>query len=189
MRTQFRAFLSAIVIAISVSIPLIFSSFACAKDLTSEERTGLDRAVSQFSVAFQAGDFAAILEALPPRVMDRFLRQSGISKEEFVKHVSDLMRKALTEVKMISYAMDVGKAQAETRPDGTSYVLIPTQTVMQVPSGDKVSIKSHTLAIFEGGTWYLMRISDPPQVAVLVDVYPEFKSVTLPGDSTEILKD
>ena len=69
------------------------------------------------------------------------------------------MKAALAEVKLVSFGMDIAKAEHHELPSGEPYVLIPTETVMDTGDG-KSAARSHTLALLDGGAWYLLRVSD-----------------------------
>ena len=57
---------------------------------------------------------------------------------------------ALAEVKLVSFGMDVAKAEHHELPSGEPYVLIPTETVMDAGDGKTVA-RSHTLALLDDG--------------------------------------
>ena len=94
------------------------------------------------------------------------------------------MKAALAEVKVVSFGMDLAKAEHHELPSGQPYVLIPTETVMDAGDGKSVA-KSHTLALLDGGAWYLLRVSEAEQVTIMRQVYPEFAEVEFPASSLE----
>jgi hypothetical protein len=52
-----------------------------------------------------------------------------------------------------------------------------------------ISVNSHTLALMDGGAWYLLRVSEVQQIEILRKVYPEFAGVVFPTGSVEAMKD
>lgn len=161
-----------------------------ARDLTSAERAALAQTVERFNGLMNTQDWQAMVETtIPPRIMDHMLARSGATKEQMLKSIAALMAETMAKVTIDSYAMDLAKSAEKELADGTPYVLVPTETVVKVEQGDRIAIRSHTLAMMDTEKWYLLRISDPKQVDMLVQVYPEYKGIEFPGDKTEILKE
>ena len=99
------------------------------------------------------------------------------------------LSRTLDEVKIVSFGMDLGKAIPKALPDGTPFLLIPTETVIDPgDGGEKMAVRSHTLALLDGAEWYLLRVSDEAQVTILKQVYPGFAGETFPDSTTEAVK-
>jgi hypothetical protein len=87
-------------------------------------------------------------------------------------------------VKMLSFGMDMQKAIVATTPNGArDYMLIPTETLMQIPDGQKLHARSSTVALKDDGQWYVVRIDNAQQIVMLRQVYPEFAGVDFPSGS------
>jgi len=125
---------------------------------------------------------------MPPRIIKHFLETGELEEDELVKALAKVFAEVFAKVTLHSFAMDLPTAIPKQLPDGTSYVFIPTETVMSV-EGVKILTGSYTLALMDEGQWRLMRISDLEQLFLLTKVYPEFRGLKFPGDSTEILKE
>ena len=160
-----------------------------ARNLTSPETEKLALAVQSFDAAMRVNDYAAITRTIPPKVMAHIATQAGTDVETLRTYLIQQMTTLLSDVKMTSFGMDLSKAEYRELGDGSPYALIPTETVVDVGAAGKTSVKSHTLALLDGGAWYLLRVSDEPQVAILRKVYPGFVAVTFPAGSTEAVKE
>jgi hypothetical protein len=80
--------------------------------------------------------------------------------------------------------MDLAAAEQRELADGTPYVLIPTNLVMDAGPAGRLAVSSQTLGLLENdGAWYLVRISDAGMVGVLRQVYPEFNGVEFPAET------
>ena len=112
--------------------------------------------------------------------------KNGDDKEAMA--VIDEMAKALAAVKIVSFGMYLAKAEQRELADGTPYVLVPTEVVMDAGDG-KTAVRSHTLALMDADVWYLMRVSDQEQLTILRQVYPEYAGVEFPSGSVEALKE
>jgi hypothetical protein len=93
----------------------------------------------------------------------------------------------MANITLVSFGMELDKAEYKTLPDDSTYALIPTETVMDLgpAGGGKFRAMSSTLGLLDGETWYLVRVEDPQQVALLKQVYPAFADVTFPAGKME----
>jgi len=55
------------------------------------------------------------------------------------------------------------------------------------PAGTKVQSTNTTLALQDGGKWYLVRIDDASQKQLLVQAYPEFSNLSVPKGTTKVI--
>ena len=60
---------------------------------------------------------------------------------------------------------------------------------MDMGEGGKYRAQSSTLGLLDGETWYLVRVEDPQQVALLKEIYPAFADVVFPTGSMEPVKE
>ena len=83
-------------------------------------------------------------------------------------------------VTFVSIDTDLGSAAPLRTPDGSrTYLLIPTIFVMDIPGAGRIRSTTSTLALKDGGEWYLIRIDEQNQV-VLKELWPEFAPVQFP---------
>lgn len=160
-----------------------------ARDLTSTENTKLAETVQRFDSAMDSKDFGGLVRTIPPRILKHLAKRGGATDEQINKAIAEALTQAFATVAIQSFAMKLPEADRRELSDGTPYLFIPTETVVSVEGGDKIAVRSQTLAMMDESEWYLLRTSDAEQVAVLIEVYPEYKGIEFPGDSTEILKE
>ena len=90
---------------------------------------------------------------------------------------------------MVSFGMDKKAIGYHDLLDGTFYALIPSHTIMEVKARqNRFKASGQTLALMDGGKWYLLRVSEPRQVGMVRAVYPRFKSVEFKIGSVEVVK-
>lgn len=162
---------------------------AAARPLTDDETKALDRTVLAFDAAMKAADFEGIGRTVPPRVLEHIAGQAGIGVENLRKAMMQQMSAVMKDVTIASFSMDMAKARHRELTDGTPYVLVPTQTVIDAGAMGKTAVRSDTLALMDGGAWYLLRVSDAAQVAILRQVYPGFAAVEFSGGSSEAVEE
>ncbi len=164
------------------------SSGADARSLEDKEKAALAATVSQFDAAMRDNNFERIIATVPPKVMNSIAGKAGIDVLKMRSMMSEMMKTMMKDVKIEQFSMDVGKADFKELSSGTPYALIPTETVISAGEMGKVKQKSHTLALLDDNTWYLVRVSELQQLVIVREVYPEFTNVEFPQGSMEVLK-
>ena len=142
------------------------------------QKAQLADVVADFGNAFRTKDSASVVAAIPPRFIAFVAKQVGVTPGDLRSTLADDTAKTMREAEVLSFAIDVENAKYQTLADGSVIALVPTETVMRV-DGQKYQANSDTLAITEGGRWYLMRVGSAQQIQVLRDIYPELSSVHL----------
>ncbi len=157
---------------------------ATARDFSEAEKAALEQKIERFDAALTGSDFKTVGDTIPPKVLEAIAAKAGISVEQLRAALTVQMQMALASVKLVEFDMSFEKAEFLQTGDGTPYVLVPTRTLMET-GGQKIEALSHTLALIDGSEWYLLRVSDAPQVAILREVYPSFAEVDLPGGTMQ----
>lgn len=154
--------------------------------LTDEQAAALQDRIASFDTAMQANDMATIMTIIPPAMLERIAAQYGVTTQEAIQATQQAMDEAFKTVTLISFSMDLENAVVAAQTDGAPYLLIPTETVMDLgETVGKVRAVSQTLGLLDGGTWYLIRVDDPSQVAIVKELYPGLANVEFPPGSME----
>jgi hypothetical protein len=152
---------------------------AWARSLTTQETAALAATVKCFETALREGNFDRMPTMIPPKVAAAIARRTGMTLDEI----------RAAEVKSMqqfeSFRFDLGKAVPKEFAGGAPYVLIPTEVIVAI-RGRRVRSGLHTLALLDGGKWYLLSIGST-QLETTLDAYPELKGIEIPSGSTEIL--
>ncbi|MGD9740563.1 MAG: hypothetical protein AB7O56_07190 [Bauldia sp.] len=166
------------------AIPLIFADAASAREVTAAERDALAERVAGFQLAATAGDAEAMVDVLPPLILPAIAEQAGIPLAELrAQLAADELMAMVTE---FWFEVDVAATRYFDLADGTPYGLIPTETFVRM---DTTAVRSatETLAVLLDGEWYLVRIDEEPQVAMLRTVYPLFAEIVFPDPVVELI--
>jgi hypothetical protein len=136
--------------------------------------------VEKFTEAMDAGDHSAMADATPPSILQHIAESAGIEVDALRGILISQMETMLAGSSIVEYSIDAGEgAVFRELGDGTPYALLPTETVI-MSQGTKVTSRSQSLAILDEDKWYLLRVSDPQQVAILRQVYPAFADIAFP---------
>jgi hypothetical protein len=163
------------------------ASPAFAREATPVEVTALEQTVTNFDNAMTKNDLDTIVGTIPPRLQETLAKQANIDVDTLHKSIVAQMQAALATVKITAFSMDVKGADQHELADGTPYFLIPTTTEMDL-NGSKSEAQSRTLALLDGDKWYLLRIDDAAQIALLRTVYPQFADVDFEPGTLKAVK-
>lgn len=151
-----------------------------ARDITATENTALEARIAAFDTAIRANDYATVISIVPPRLFETIATDNHLPVERLREVVAEQMSTIFEGATIETFRMDLAAAEHRQLPGGEPYLLLPTTTVIVVPSAGRVQFDTKTLAVAEGGTWYLVRLDDPTQIDVLRRAYPEFAGETFP---------
>lgn len=153
---------------------------AAARDLTGVERGALVQAVGRFDRAMRTKNIPGIIDVVPPRVTAHIAAQAGVDHRRVRAATIQQTREVMNSAVIRAFHMDISNARYGATQNGAPYALIPTSTTLRV-GGQDVTKSSNTLAMMDGGRWYLLDLNQPSRTAMFVQVYPEFQGVPLGG--------
>lgn len=194
----FRFHLSAGAIAVAITTvflgggslaPTPVYSQAAAPQLSPKSLASLEKAVEDYNAAFSQKNWLDIVGFIPPKIFEALTGTSRADLESVKAELASQLASALpTGVVIESFAMEVSGAAYKTMADGATLAFVPTTTNILVdPPSNRVRVKSQTLAIEDGGRWYLLRLS--PEIRNLVNqVYPDLSQIDLPMPTFERIK-
>ena len=157
---------------------------AAARPASDAEIAALEQRIDSFDVAMRNGDYAAITTVIPPPVLAHIAEQANVPIDQLQTALAEEMARVLETVTLVSFGMELEDAEHRELADGTPYLLIPTETILEAEGLGKMKVSSFTLAMLDAGDWYLVRTSDAAMVGILRQVYPQFTGVTFPADTT-----
>lgn len=162
---------------------------AQARSLTNAEKQKLETTVVDFNKAMRTGDYDIITKTIPPRLMEFYAKQANIDVDTLRGVMADLTKASMALVKIEDFDMDFSAAATHELPNGEPYALIPMETVTGSGLTDnKMVVRGDTLAMLDSDNWYLVRVSEAQQIAILRQVYPEFASVEFSSETMEAVK-
>jgi len=166
------------------ALTLALAGAATAQGLSAAQQQALGDRVASFDTAMKANDMKAVMGVVPPKVLDKIAATYNVTVDELLIAMQQQMDEAMKSVTILSFGMDLAAAEYITLADGTTYAMIPTETVIGA-NGGKLRAKSKTLGLLDGETWYLVRVDDPAQATMLKEIYPAFADVEFPPAVTE----
>jgi hypothetical protein len=173
----FNRILTALALVVAFAVP------AFAEELTAEQQAALTERVESFDTAMRENDMQTVMGVVPPKVLEKIAAQSNLSVEDLLAAMQAQMDEIMGKVEIVSFGMNLDGVEYTTFDSGIVYGMIPTETVIDLgaDAGGKMKATSQTLGLLDGDTWYLVRVDDPAQVAIIKELYPDFADVEFPA--------
>jgi hypothetical protein len=172
--------------ALAVSLTLALASASHGRALSDAEKTSLSTTVSDFNGAIKSANIDRISQTVPPRIFDLLAKKANIDAAVIRETMTRMLKSTMEEAPFEDFSMDVEHAAFKETPNGDPYALIPTKVSLNV-EGQRFKVSTHTLALLDGETWYLVRVSEDQQVMLLREAYPNFVAEKFPESTTETL--
>lgn len=157
---------------------LLLAAPAVARELTADERAGLQARVDSFEAAFERGDMDAVFTVIPPGILAATSETYDLTEAQVLAAMKQALGEAMKTASIEEYRIDLAAATVGETSEGRVYVLIPTTAYIR-RDGQAEAQRSDTvtLAFRDGDGWYLVRIDDVQQVGILETAYPDFEGV------------
>ena len=183
--TKSRLSLSALAIAVALGLGACATTTTPATDsyttttlLSAQDKQSLSARFADFDRDLNRRDIRAVIDYLPPKMIDNLSTEVGVDPD-FIKAAAGAMLTGLTRDLKFAGRSDLSQALVGTAGNGQPYALVPGAAT--ITAGKETMIQqSTTLAMRDGGQWYLLGLADDQAVTDLRAAYPEFRGVALP---------
>ena len=167
------------------ALSLALAPPALAREVTEADRAEIAAVVGEFAEVVEIGDMPGLVGFIPPPMVTTIARANGMSEDALMEAMAFAMMQAMDGVSFESFEIDLAAAESGETPAGRPYLIAPTTSIMQVEGTGRVTATSTTLALEDEGRWYIARIDDASQLAVLRDTYPDFEGIDFPEGTME----
>ena len=155
--------------------------------LSAADRAGLDARIDQLIGMVEAGQYSAMIEFLPPKVVQTIADTFGVTADAAIEASRQMVDEVMSQVTILAFDIDRAGARTFVTPDGSrQYVILDLNMLMET-QGIRVKAVSPNLAFEDEGIWYIMDINDPAQANILREAYPEFEGVTFEPGTMEVI--
>jgi len=160
-----------------------------AQPISQADRATIGERINAFDTMMKEGRTSDSLDFVPPHMLDTIAKKFGVPVATFKSSFGAQIAAVMKDVKFVSFRMDLSAAKEGVTPDKSrNYLLVPTETVIETGGAGRLLSKNSTLALKDGGKWYLVRIDSAQQVMMLREAYPEFEGVEFPTGSMTPVK-
>jgi len=155
--------------------------------LSAADRAGLDARIDQLNGMVEAGQFSAMIEFLPPKVLQTIADTFGVTADEAIEASRQMVDEVMNQVTIVAFDIDRVGGRTFVTPDGSrQYVILDLNMLMET-QGIRIKAVSPNLAFKDEGVWYIMDVNDPAQANILREAYPEFDGVTFEPGTMEVI--
>ena len=158
---------------------------ASAREVTPEDRETVAALIADFTEVIEIGDMPGLIGFIPPPMITTIAEANGIPEDTLMEILAGAMAQAMEGVTVESFEMDLAAGTDGETGAGRPYIAIPTTSVMLVDGAGTATATSTTLALEDEGQWYITRIDDATQLAILRDTYPDFEGIDFPAGTME----
>ena len=168
-----------------LSALIALASPALAREVTSEDRETVAALIADFTEVIEIGDMPGLIGFIPPPMITTIAEANGIPEDTLMEILAGAMAQAMEGVTVERFEMDLAAGTEGETSAGRPYIAIPTTNVMRIDGSGTATATSTTLALEDEGRWYITRIDDATQLAILRDTYPDFAGIEFPAGTME----
>lgn len=172
-----------ILLGLAVTVP----SMAPLAAQSDADRAAASARVAEFNAAFEAGDYGALIEMMPPRIWTHIADLADVAPEELTEAAIDQMGAVMTGITIDGFSMDIETASSGVSDADRPWFIIPTETFLTLPDSGRARAQSDTLVLRDDGEWWLLRVDSPANIQILDDVYPDLGGLTFAPATMEPL--
>ncbi len=152
--------------------------------MTEAEQTSLKAQLDAFTTAMEARDWEEIGKTIPPRILELMASEGDITADQIraamVQRMSHQMMTVTVE--SVAFRPPDGLEALDGEVDGSPVVQtsVPLDWTLIWREKRIETTAPPTLALYENGTWSLLRIEATEQRALVDRAYPFLEGVELP---------
>lgn len=172
-------------------LPAIFALALCAAPALAfddSDASAVRSKVADFESAVRSQNYSVFFDTIPPKMLDFIAEQAQLPPAELKAAMGAQIQTAMSSVTIEQFEIDLDAMETGDTSSGRGYAIIPTTSTVSVPNIGKTRSTNTTLALEDDGAWYLVRMDNPQQIAVLRSVYPDFEGIVFPQGTMEAVQ-
>ncbi|WP_455478253.1 hypothetical protein V3565_05905 [Bartonella sp. B10] len=164
------------------------TSVVQAYTITNQELTTLEKAAFAYSKAIQNADVDAILNAIPPQIIDSLTTKKNLSKSQFQQIMKNQLKQLAENYKIENIQINQKQKREGKLDNNIPYFVIPLKFVITMNSGEKCSIQTEIIALLDNKQWYFLRGNDRLILNITNEALPGLEKIKInPQKITKIL--
>ncbi|WP_175868292.1 hypothetical protein [Bartonella gabonensis] len=167
---------------------VLITSITQAHTITNQKLIALEKATSAYSKALKNADANAILNTIPPEIINSLIAKKNFSLSQFRQIMKSQIEQLAKNYKIESVHIDQKQKREGKLDNGIPYFVIPVELVTTTNAGKKCSIQTEIIALFHNNQWYFIRDNDEAILNTIDEVFPGLEKVKInPQKVTKIL--
>ncbi|WP_455481518.1 hypothetical protein V4P56_03210 [Bartonella sp. B35(2025)] len=148
-----------------------------AYTITDKELTTLEKAAFAYSKAIQNADADAILNAIPPQIIDNLTTKKNLSRSQFQQIMKSQMEQLAENYKIENIQVDQKQKREGKLDNNIPYFIIPVKFVITTNAGKKCSIQTEIIALLDNKRWYFIRGNDETILNITSRAFPGLEKI------------
>ncbi|WP_375703424.1 hypothetical protein [Bartonella sp. AD13SXNS] len=158
---------------------VFITSTTQAHTITNQKLITLEKATSAYSKALKNADANAILNAIPPQIINNLTTKKNLSKSQFRQIMKSQIERLAKNYKIESIHIDEKQKREGTLDNGIPYFVIPVELVTATNAGKKCSIQTEIIALLHDNQWYFIRGNDEAILNITNEIFPGLEKVKI----------
>ncbi|WP_455465526.1 hypothetical protein [Bartonella sp. B39] len=159
-----------------------------AYTIAGQKLITLEKAAFAYSKAIKNADANAILNAIPPQIINSLTAKKNLSKPQFQQIMKKQIEQLAENYKIESIHIDQKQKREGKLDNGIPYFVIPVEFVTATNAGKKCSIQTEVIALFYNNQWYFIRGNDEAILNITTEAFPGLEKIKVnPQKITKIL--
>ncbi|WP_019222572.1 hypothetical protein [Bartonella rattaustraliani] len=150
-----------------------------AYTITDPKLLELEKALFSYSKAIQNSDSNAILDAIPPQIIDSLTAQKKFSKSQFQQIMKSQIERLRENYKIENIHINQEQKREGKLDNGIPYFIIPIEFVTVTNAGKKCSIQTEIIALFDNNKWYFIRGDDETLLNISNESFPGLEKIKI----------
>ncbi|WP_142416837.1 hypothetical protein [Bartonella massiliensis] len=147
-----------------------------------------EESVLAYSEALQNADANAILDAIPPQIINSFTTKKNLSQSQFRQIMKSQIEQLTKNYKIETIHINQEKRREGELDNGVLYFVIPVELVTTTNSGQKCSIQTEIIALFDHPQWYFIHGNEKALLNITTEAFPGLEKIKInPIKITKIL--
>ncbi|WP_336294625.1 hypothetical protein [Bartonella sp. CB169] len=150
-----------------------------AHTVTNQKLIALEKAVFAYSQAIQNADVNAILNAIPPQIINSLIAKKNLGKSQFRKIMKNQIEQLKENYKIESIHIDQKQKREGKLDNGTPYFVMPVNFITTTNTGEKRSIQTEVIALLYNNQWYFLHGNDKAILEISSEILPGLKEIEI----------
>ncbi|EJF84643.1 hypothetical protein MCU_00221 [Bartonella elizabethae Re6043vi] len=147
-----------------------------------------EKEILAYSEALQNADANAILNAIPPQIINSLTDKKNLSQSQFRQIMKSQIERLTERYKIESIHINQEKRREGELDNGVLYFVIPVEFVTITNSGQKCSIQTEIIALFDHPQWYFIHGNEEALLNITTEAFPGLEKIKInPLKITKIL--
>lgn len=137
----------------------------------------MQQAWASFEKDFAGGNYAKVVDVMPPRLLSVMARRAGQSPARLKADLGKTTAAVMSAATIHSYRATAPRSGVQSA-GGLPFARFDTITDISVGSRRQTT-RTRTVGVFDNGRWYFIRVADAGAESALREAYPQLNATSI----------